>query len=228
MMLLPLIQDFEFISDESKNENKKKSIYNYIYLKQGNKLLKFDVWCSYSEILKILEKYTNEKPAADYRIMTHKEVIKNNIPFNVIPYLGKFRLQGNYMKTDNYLVPKEENYLFSWLCDRCDEITVVNRDLEILYNIAKLNYIDEDYETLKIIKRIIGTIKLNLVGSYTINSEQIEDVKKLIKEEKDNTKLQQLKWILKSSKENKKYIKAFGLEDKFLEVAVLNKQKVKS
>ena len=225
-MLLPLIQDIE-LSGEAPKRRANTNIKNYIYLQEGNKILKFYVDLSYWEILKILEKHINNKNINDYTIITQQEVEKNNIPFNVIPYLGNFRLEGNFRRTDNYLVPKDSDHLFLWLCEKIEERDLFNQDLECLYKIAKIAFEDGENEQLKTIKEITHSTTISFIERYTIDYNELANKINELKSKSDKSKLEKLEWIFKTAKENKKYLKSFGLYDKFIEVAGLTKQNQK-
>lgn len=226
MILLPMMQEMTYVGGHYKDPSNKKT-KDYIYLQEENKILKFDVGFSYFEVLRILERYINYRDINDYTIITHKELEENNIPTGVLPYLGKFRLEGNFRRTNNYLAPKESDHLFLWLCEKLEERTLFSQDLECLYKTAKLAFEDGEEEQLQIIKDLIEKVGLAFIESYTVDYNELSNKINELENKGDKSKLNELKWIIETAKENKKYLKSLGLYDKFLERAGLNKQNQK-
>lgn len=229
MFLLPMMQEMEYDRGHYKNPNSKKA-ENYIYVQEGDKILKFNVGFPYFEVLKNLEKYINQKNIYDYTVITHKELEENNIPTSVLSYLGKFRLEGNFRRTDNYLAPKDYDHLFMWLCEKSEERNLFSNDLKNIYKMTKLAFEDGEYEYQETMKDIVDSIEFSFIESYKVDYNQLSNKINELENSGNKKKLEKLEWIFRTAKENKKYLKYLGLHDMFLESAGINKQnqKVKS
>jgi len=223
-MVLPLLMDME-TDGYSKTNEKESNIRDYIYLEDDGKILKYSVGFGWMDILKLLERYINNHNITDLYIVSEEQANKNYLPLNVIPYVGRFKLDGSFKKTNNYLAPKTSRMLL-WLCKKNKDQEVLSEDLNSLFILAKEAYTNHDKEKLSFMKDIVNNMKYSFIDG-NLDVKQIEE---LIKYEKNEKKLAELKWILETSRLNKKYLRSFGLEDKFIEISTLHKQnqKVKS
>lgn len=232
MFLLPIIQDIE-IWRESDNESKRKKIYDYIYLINGNELLKFEIELNHMDVVNVLEKYIDSQKTFDKSVMSEKELKDTKIPLKFLYPLGSYRLENNLFKTKNYLVPKKTPFLDLITKKYWDGI-VHSTDLEF-FNYIKTDAIcDEDDVIPKLIDLLFENVEVELVERLEMNEDELirtmSNIRNLLNNNGDaQVVLSRLKWILEKYKSNMKYITDLGLKDKFNDAIMIERenQKVK-
>jgi len=232
-MFLPFIMEYEGPPNSKPIETRVKTIrtfelFDYIYLFNENELMKFKVELNHMDIVDALEKYINTQNLCRKEIMSEKDAKKTKIPLKFLYYLGKYRLENNILKTKNYLVPKQTEFL-NLLTEKYEEEVVVRTDLYILFK-AKNNAIeDEDDFKLRLIDGLFDNINIEFVDKYVITEKEIDNtiinIRTLLGTKYADDVLRKLRWMLESTIDNKRYITALGLQEKFDKA--MNKDKVK-
>lgn len=233
MFLLPFIMEYEGplnskLVKEKKENTKKLNFYDYIYLMNGNELLKFKVELNHMDVVNALEDYINTQDQYKKVIMSEKEAQKTNIPLKFFYYLGKYKLENNKLKTKNYLVPKQTIFL-EYLTEKYKDEVVSHEDLCNLSELKEdaIEY-EEDIE-LKLIDGLFDNIDIELVDKYVITESEIDNtiinIENLLDNEEAAVVLHKLKWMLESANDNKNNIATLGLQEKFN--SAIEKEKVK-
>ena len=202
---------------------KNNNIYDYIFIENNGELLKYKITIDHVAIFNTLDKYINEIPYDNIQIVKEKDVKKWGLPTSWFRYVGKFQLGENLLPTNNYLFPPQK-LLFRVLTDKYKNELVTTQDLYNLSSCYKNKYL----------KDLFRNIKIELIEKYKFNQsleEQINIIENLVgKKTNSIDSLQNLKWILETSKKNKKYIKLLNLTDSFYEskrAYIKEKQKIK-
>lgn len=232
-MLLPLLMDIE--TDGSRN-TKIIDIYDYVYLDTGKRILKFRVEINeHMEIVNALESCVDNINVKDFCVMSEKKIKEiSTVPVKFLPYVGKFKLEENFIKTNNYLAPKM-NDLTKLVLRMYKQSTmgyyIVNSS--ILEELANVNLELSDKKDINILNNLLANINVTLVDEYDCDSEllksNISSIGKVVDHEYGASLLHRFKWILTTSKSNVENIKYLNIEDKFIDaVKEANKPKVKS
>ena len=237
-MFIPMIPFMEmetgYINFDDYYKKKVKINESFIYLEKDGKILKFKVTPDPGVVIYAIRKYIDEQKQEKLEILNKKEILKREVPLQFYQYLGKFRLEQNILKTKNYLVP-EKSPMLELLGNKYKDNIVTNKTLKRLEQIKIDAMVDENILDLKIIDLLLENLNIYLSSEYNTNRRQLNDcidnVDKLLYSDKEVMYvLKRLKFILETSKENKKYINKLGLKDKFDEAFKRDneKQKVKS
>lgn len=230
MFLLPFIQEFDgpmlrCYNNSSSSDNRQEEIETdkCIFLQRNNQLLKFKISVDHIDITSTLEKYLNDTAVNNFEILSEKD-IQNKFPLKLVRSVGKYRLEGNVVKTKNYLVPPQtafSDFLNEKYKVNSSSVIFISRDLYKLKELKaeyKLN--GRNFE-VKLIKYLLSEFEIELIEIYDINSKEIEscieNIEKLIGNDESKTTLSRLRWILTSSKNNEKYINELDLEKKFMD-----------
>lgn len=234
-MFLPFIMEYSgplpsdyVVKDPKKKETMVKPIrtfelFDYIYLLKEDELLKYKVELDHMDVVNVLEKYISTQYQYSKEIMSLKEVEKTNIPVKFLYYLGKYKLENNILKTKNYLVPEQTEFL-EFLTTKYDNEVVTSRDLNILSYLI--------YDEKKWIDYLFNNCSVELIEKYQFNKDQINNaitnIEKLLKNtESTEDVLYKLKYIISNFEDNQKIINKLGLQEKFDKALNKHKQKVK-
>lgn len=220
MFLLPIIMEHSSLEMQDNEENtKKKSFYDYIYLISGNELLKFEIELDHMDVVNVLEKYIDSQKTFDKVIMSEKSLKNTKIPLKFLYYLGKYTLEDNLFKTNNYLVPKQTPFL-DVITEKYWDGIVDTTDLYNLNCIMIDAQCDEDVATINLISDLFKSAYVELVERFEIDTEELGKtiyfIRNLLKNSREcQDVLSKLRWILEKSKSNIEYITKLGLKDKF-------------
>lgn len=232
MFLLPIIQDME-IWVESDNESKRKNFYDYIYLISGNELLKFEIELDHMDVVNVLEQYLDSQRTFDKVIKSEKELKGTKIPLKFLYYLGKYTLEDNLFKTNNYLAPKQTPFL-ELITEKYWDGKVDPTDLDNLSCIKIDAECDEDATTIKLISDLFEKANVELIERFEMNKDElictISNIRTLLNNSRESQDvLSKLRWILEKSKSNMEYITKLGIKDKFNKAIIeeIERQKVK-
>lgn len=206
---------------------------DYIYLYENETLFKFRVQLEHMDVVDALEKYINNRPQWDYDILSKKQVLKQtDIPIKFFRSLGKYRLENNLIKTENYLVPKKTTFLCI-LGNLYNDSILTRAYLSYLGGIKSEANITDDVLQNEIINELFQNIKIDLIKKYSITTDElkntIDNIRKL--DSSSNPEiydtLTTFKRILTSIEENEKNITNLNLKSKFNELIVKDKEKEK-
>ena len=232
MLLLPIIMEYSSIEMQDKEENiRKLNFYDYIYLTNGNELLKFKVELDHMDVVNVLEKYIDNQKSFDNVILSEKAAKETKVPLNFLYYLGKYKLENNIIKTKNYLAPKQTEFL-EIITKKYSDSIVDSTDLNNLNEIMFDAKYYEEVATIELVYQLFDHVNVELVESFQIDTKElvktIDNIRSLLKNSREcQLVLSNLKFILENAKANKKYIAKLGLLDKFTSVIEEKKQKVK-
>lgn len=232
MFLLPIIMEHSSLEMQDSEENtKKKNFYDYIYLISGNELLKFEIELDHMDVVNVLEKYIDSQKTFDKVIMSEKSLKNTKIPLKFLYYLGKYTLEDNLFKTNNYLVPKQTPFL-DVITEKYWDGIVDTTDLYNLNCIMIDAQCDEDVATINLISDLFKSANVELVESFEMNIEEVENTINNIRTLLQNSTecqnvLKKLDWILKKSKSNIEYITKLGLKDKFNDAIMQERERQK-
>lgn len=209
-----------------------EDIESYIFLQENGQILKFKISIEHLNITSEFENYINATDIYSFDVLTEKEIENLIIPINLLRYIGKSRLEGNLLKTKNYLVPPITD-LTKFLSKKYkimkNTVTFDSLDLEEMCKMKQSFSSSINKKELSVIKKLCSSMNVELVEKYDLNEESIENsinnIGKLIGPDKIHVALLKTRWILYSSKNNKKLINELGLKNKFVEVIQKEKQK---
>ncbi len=102
------------------------------------------------DVVNVLEKYIDSQKTFDRVIMSEKSLKNTKIPLKFLYYLGKYTLEDNLFKTNNYLVPKQTPFL-DVITEKYWDGIVDTIDLYNLNCIKTDAVCDEDEVTIKLI-----------------------------------------------------------------------------
>lgn len=224
MFLLPFIMEHtmppnaKYVQDEEES-TRKLNFYDYIYLMNENELLKFKIELDHMDVVNVLEKYIDSQSTFDKVILSEKDLEGTKIPLKFLYPLGNYRLENNLFKTKNYLVPKRTEFL-DIITEKYWDGMVDSTDLYNLNSILPDAVCDEDDVTKKLISDLFNSANVELVESFEMNIDEVENTINNIRTLLNNSTecqnvLKKLDWILKKSKFNMEYITKLGLKDKF-------------
>ena len=196
-----------------------------------NELLKFKVELDHMDVVDVLEKYIDAQKSFDNVILSEKDAKESGVPLKFLYYLGKYRLEDNFIKTKNYLAPKQTLFLQLITQKYTDNIV----DSKDLYNLSKVMFetiVEEDDDTKKLISDLFINANVELIEKIELAEEELNSTINNVRTLLNNNRqcqdvLSKLKCILDNSKLNKDYIINLGLQSKFNSVIKKEKQKVK-
>lgn len=239
MLLLPFIMEHQDIESpinfnsfsEKKEFTRKLNFYDYIYLMNDNELLKYKVELDHMDVVNVLEKYIDNKKSFDNVILSEKEAKESGVPLKFLYYLGKYRLEDKFIKTKNYLAPRQTLFL-NVITEKYKDNIVGSKDL---YNLSKVMFetiIEEDDDTKKLISDLFINADVELIEKLELDEKgfnsTINNIRILLNNNRQcQDVLSKLRCILDNSKLNKDYIISLGLQSKFSSAIKKEKQKVK-
>ena len=183
------------------------------------------------DVVNVLEKYIDSQKTFDKVIMSEKSLKNTKIPLKFLYYLGKYTLEDNLFKTNNYLVPKQTPFL-DVITEKYWDGIVDTTDLYNLNCIMIDAQCDEDVATINLISDLFKSANVELVESFEMNIEEVENTINNIRTLLQNSTecqnvLKKLDWILKKSKSNIEYITKLGLKDKFNDAIMQERERQK-
>lgn len=202
--------------------------YNYlinnkktnIFLEKDGELLKFKVSIPSIDFANEFKSYLYNPEFNELKILREKDVKFLGFPLKLVRNLGKFRLHGNILKTNNYLVPNPtslSNYLSKKYSDNKNNIKFFSDDLCKLYDLKQHCEEHENKIESGFIENLIGQFQVELQRKYNPDSEELKlYIQNLIEDKDDKLVLLRLKEILLECTRNKMYIEKLGIEDKFI------------
>lgn len=208
-------------------------IEDHIYLYENETLFKFRVRLEHMDVVNALEKYINNQPQWDYSVLSKKQVLQEiDIPLKFFRNMGKYRLEDNLIKTENYLVPKKTTFLCI-LGNLYNDSILTRAYLSYLGGIKSEANITDDVLQNEIINELFQNISIDLINKYDISKEglidTIDNIKKL--DSSSNSEIYDtltiFKWILTSIEENEKNITKLDLKCKFKKLIDETKEKQK-
>lgn len=222
--------DNDFSSNNNLEEIKNEE---YIFIQKDKQLLKFIVKTNHLNITNTLEQYLNNSSLYNSDVLSEKD-IKDKLPLNLVRSVGKYRLEGSLLKTNNYLVPpvtELTNILNEKYKENNSFVTFSSRDLHKLNLIKEDFRLDERIFELQLIENLLSSFEVELKGIYNISEKELEtyidNITKLIGFDENKITLSKLRWILVSASHNEDYITGLGIEDKFDKAINKGNQKVK-
>lgn len=203
--------------------------YNYIYLENDNKILKFKITVDNSNIFGALEKCLNNLSIHEFEVMSEKNINAEkaagnlDVPLILLPYVGEFRLDNPLFKTKNYLIPthSSDNKLLKFLNKKYKNNIFSRMDLENLCELKQEQLAKINMQNSGIIDILCFYMNVELIDVYDLNQKVgntiIDSLDKLISNDGIRVILAKLRFILHSSDINKKCIKDLGLELNFIQ-----------
>ena len=221
-MILDFIQDLEYGGGVPKYR-----IDDTIYLENENEILSFRLKFNHMDIREIILDYIQGvniyylKPLDDNSIESE---YKTSV--SIFPFIGKFKLEGNFKKTNNYLVPPNTELLRKLIefysCDNNYSNLISHHDLISLNSLYKLS--KEQNNTLEesTLKNLFSKIHVQLVERLdkTLLENMINSNNMINKSE-----YKEMKFILISAKENKQIFEELGLNTKIEEDYTFQKRR---
>lgn len=228
-MLLPLLMEIETDGAMQKKEaTSEMNIKDYIYIEKNGEILRLKVTFDHMSIVDALEKYIANCNTFNFEVQSEEQAKRNyDLSTKYFPYLGKFRLEDSFFKTDNYYVP-EKTELLKFLINAYNAKTVTQNLLKDLCVCCEDALSDKEITHQEILDNMILKMSVEVEDSYTMDEidTTINFVNKFQNEVGLNTTLRKIKWILNQTKDNGKFISELGLQNK-IEEAVNTKKKVK-
>lgn len=101
-MLLNFIQDIEIGGDYLD-----KTLYNnFIYIRYKNEILNLKITINHMDVVDAIEDYIKTADTYNFKVMSEEHVkLLYKMRPSFFPSIGKFRLDNNIKKTNNYFVP---------------------------------------------------------------------------------------------------------------------------
>ena len=192
---------------------KETSLLDYCVCVEFNeKIYKFKITFEHMDIVDLIEDYISTLNRELFVLKSEDNLTNKVYGKKFFPYMGKYRLKGNLIKTDNYLEPP------------------ITGTLEILFSIyqtntlkqSSFNYINRVYEMSKgkdeFTKRFFDKANIEVFDVYTL--EEINTSLNLIDKLDVGIRLNDAYFTLKewlyNAKECNKKIKNLDMTDKFL------------
>jgi len=219
-MFLNFIQDIE-IGGESSNE---VSFYDFIYIRHNDEILGVKITISHMDVVDAIENYIKTEDTYNFRVMSEEEVKLLRIRPSFFPFIGKFRLENNIRKTNNYFVPRKTS-LLEELIDLYNDNFLYYVSLNTL-NLVHNELVKKNNKTqLLILKNLCSKFYLELVEKYNI--EILEKILNNSNNLINRDDLKKMEWMLKTSKENEEIFNSLCLNKKIdciEEAKTLNKK----
>ncbi len=241
-MLMPLLMD---ITTDDYKTVQKLGFFDHVYLNTGKKILKFKLEIDdHMAVVDALESCINNTNINDFAFVSKKEAKEIwSWQIKFLPYVGNYRLPGNYKKTDNYAIPvmttlmsllRNMNFDFN-----TEGYCVVTG--EQLLQLADIIVDSEDNRNSLIIDNLLKHLKVTLVSEYDADIESlinnINNVSGLLNGYYGGGRDELygfgydaksfLKYVLNQSQTNIENIKMLCIQDKFINAVKENKEKQK-
>lgn len=219
-MLLNFIQDIEIGGDYLD-----KALYNnFIYIRYNNEILNFKITINHMDVVDAIEDYIKTADTYNFKVMSEEHVkLLYKLRPSFFPSIGKFRLDNNIKKTNNYFVP-DKTPLLEELIDLYNDNLVYLGTLNHLNSIKNELVKKKNRIQLLILRELCSKFSLELVEKYNI--EVLEKILNCSNNLININDLNKMNWILKSSKKNEAIFKSLGL-DKKIECAKEEKKLIK-
>lgn len=138
-MFLNFIQDIE-IGGEYLD---KVLSYNFIYIRHDNEILNFKITINNMDVVDAIEDYIKTADTYSFKVMSEEHVkLLYKLRPSFFPNLGKFRLDNNIRKTNNYFVPEKTPLLEEFID------LLINKNFENAFIYKKL----EPFLPLEVLK----------------------------------------------------------------------------
>ena len=221
-MVLDFIEDLEYGGGVAQNR-----IDDSIYLENENEILKLILKFNHMDIREIIVDYIqgvniyNLKALDDISIESE---YKTNVSF--FPFIGKFKLEGNFKKTNNYLVPPNTELLRKLIgfynCNNNFNNSISYHDLNVLNSLYKLSKEQNNILEESTLKNLFSKIHVQLVERLdkTLLKNVINSNNMINKDE-----YRQIKFLLVSASENKEIFNEFGLINNIEKQGLINNNK---
>lgn len=233
-MLMPLLMD---ITTDDYKSVQKLGFFDYVYLNTGKKILKFKLEIDdHMAVVDALESCINNTNINDFAFVSKKEAKEIwDWQIKFLPYVGNYRLPGNYKKTDNYAIPVMTT-LMSLLRNMNFDFNKKGYCIVSFENLR--SFVDviihsEDNRNSLIIDKLLNHLKVTLVGEYDANVKllvnDINNIKGLLNGYYDCGSYVHriLEYVLKHSEMSIGNIKMLCIQDKFISAVKENKEKQK-
>lgn len=189
----------------------------YIHLLCNNEILKLRISMFVEKFFSYLyELKKTVKGKEDLtEIVSIDKIYDYNFPIQ-IERVGKYRLKGNFRKTENVVIPnpnKQYNNLFYYLCELYDEEIKKCKD--------RVSFIDTDLILLKyqytkkdIIDRIINDLNIEILSSYSYSEieELLSKLKYFSRIENINIESNKLTEIVVEAVNNRELFEDLGIK----------------
>lgn len=226
------MQDGDFFSDYHCFEGAPNKKNEFIYLDTDKRILKYKANLNHMAITEAMESCICNISIYDFRISDKKHAEMSSVPLKFLPKLGKFKLDENMFKTQNYLVPRSTDLmlLLNRIGKNCINgvCTLTRYDLNKLYEIMIESYNNKNYIEVDIILDLCSKLNIELVAEYDLNKESISKAKQIVESLTFNCEtfqtLSELSIIMNSLNTNLDQICKLGLEKKFIEATRIKKQ----
>ena len=201
--------------------------YNYIYLENDEKLLKFKISVNGLNMINIIEKMIKNLGIYNFKVMSEKNVnLENeagnlNVPTILLPYVGEFRLDNPLFKTKNYLIPSDssQNKLLKFFTEKYNNNLFTRMDLETLCELKSEEISKNNMNNLEFINQLCLDMNVELVDVYDFNERVgncvIDSLEKLVVNNDVRGILAKIRFMLYSCNINKECIEKLGLEQNF-------------
>lgn len=213
-------------------EGKRNKKDEFIYLDTNKRILKYTTSLNHMAIANAIESCMANVSVYDYKMTDKKHAELSSVPLKFLPKLGKFKLNDNVFKTQNYLVPRSTAVLkfLNKLHKNCINgvCTLTRYDFNKLYELVLESFNNRNYVEADIIIDLCNQLNIELVGEYDLNKEEISKAKKTVEDLTFNNEtfqtLSELSIIMNSLNTSLNQICKLGLEKKFIEAARIKKQ----
>ncbi len=230
--IVPIIMN-EYIGEDfsSKPTPKKYFEDDYVYYKNDNEILKLRLHFNHMDIVDLIEEYVKNDDVYDFEVLSEYSVKKKyNIGVNFFPFVGKYRIEGNLKKTNNYFVPKltELLALLINLYNNSNNLITYN-NFEKLYSVY-INMKNKDINSndINLLRSLLSKVYIVLEERLDVDvlSKQLDTTTKFIK----NTDLElykKIKYLLESAIDNENKFTELGIDFNVKEGLGLSKDNVK-
>lgn len=213
-------------------EGKHSKKDEFIYLDTDKRILKYKANLNHMAIADAIERSIANVSVFDYKVLDKKHAELSPVPLKFLPRLGKFKLDENMFKTQNYLVPRSTDLMLflNKLGKNCINgvSTLTRYDLNKLYDIMMESYNNKNYSDVDIILDLCSKLNIELVDEYNINKESIFKASRIVEALTYNSEtfqtLSDLSIIMNSLNTNLDQICKLGLEKKFIKATRIKKQ----
>ena len=218
-MFKPLVFNSDLEGQKSKN----------IFVEANGKLYEYEIRFNHMNVVDAIESYVKNETIYNFTLVNENQAKIMGTPIKFLPYMGEFKLEGSYKKTNNYLTPIVTCFL-NFLNNKYKDNIITSDDIKILYELKKMYEKDLRTNELEILENLCHGIRVSLINTYDFN----EDIGKKIllgfenigTNEEFKIVLQKMLELITVSTVNNEYIKGLNLTDELLN-PIYEKEEVK-
>ena len=178
--------------------------YGYIFLEIDNKIIKLRFSFDEIDILSAISNYVALANTHNFIVVSELDIKREyKIDKVVFPFVGKFKLQKHFKKTNNYFAPIKTEF-FSFLLDLYNNPSEIKENIFTkLYDFYNTAQLTNDMHIIEVVRRLCKNIILQFDKMYDMNTNNMGSIN-----------LDFLKEIIEKVKIHSKAIIELELKDK--------------